>query len=63
MPKHATIRWPVLTNWFSSTLIDNDGQLMIFGNKINDAKVKIRNSEIVENTGEKLLDITFDKEN
>ena len=35
--------------------------LMIFGNKTNDATIKIGSSEIKESTSEKLRGITFDK--
>ena len=54
----------VPANWFWSNfmkLIDDKSHLIIFGNKMNDAMVKIGNSEIKENTSEKLLGITFDK--
>ena len=42
-------------------LNDDKCHLMIFGNKTNDAKVKIGNSEIKESTSEKLLGTTLDK--
>ena len=54
----------VLANWFSSSVMKLNADkchLMIFGNKTNDAIVKIGNSEIKESISEKLLGITFDK--